>query len=141
MGVTMMKAAKVAPPEEFLRTGRAPGLPAAVGAAAKPAARAVVRRGHVAHRDPRGREVRWWERPVPPEARDPEAAIAVRELCRLLHATGRYRVSDLARACAGLGRPHARETISRVLNGTQPPSMQLVEDLARAANIDLAFVL
>ncbi len=98
-------------------------------------------RGHVPTRDPRGGEVRWWERPVPTDARDPEACLAARELHRLLHATGRYDVSALARACAHAGRPHARSTISRVLNGRQPASRWLVEDLAHAAGIDLAYLI
>lgn len=97
-------------------------------------------RGHVPTRDPRGAEVRWWERPVPADARDPEACLMARELHRLLHATGRTNVSALARACAAAGRPHDRATISRVLNGTQPASRELVEDLALAAGIDLAYL-
>ncbi|MFP5308646.1 MAG: helix-turn-helix domain-containing protein [Actinomycetes bacterium] len=91
-------------------------------------------------RTPRGEEVRWWERPMPPETRDAEAWEMCRELMRVLHATGRYSATGLSEACDAIGRPHARETISRVLNGKQPPSYGLVEDLAMAAGVDLAFL-
>jgi hypothetical protein len=70
---------------------------------------------------------------MPAGTRDPEAWEMGRELMRVLQATGRYSATGLAEACSAIGRPHARETISRVLNGQQPPSYGLVEDLALAA--------
>ena len=136
----MRRASKVAPPTWWLEGRRAPGESGRDRAVTPVAVRRRPVRGHVPTRDPRGGEVRWWERPVPADARDPEACEMARELHRLLHATGRYDLSGLSRACADLGRPHDRSTISRVLNGRQPASRELVEDLAHAAGIDLAYL-
>lgn len=82
----------------------------------------------------------WWMREMPPETRDPVSWAMARELMRILQSSGKYAVSDLARRCADKGRPHSRETISRVLNGKQPGSQELIEDLAIAAGVDLAYL-
>ncbi len=71
---------------------------------------------------------------------DPEAAAMTAELAGPLRRRGQYNVTALARACAAMGRPHPRTTISKVLNGDRWPSMALVEDLARAAGVDVAFL-
>lgn len=64
-----------------------------------------------------------------------EGTCMAAELARVLKDTGRYNVSEIARRAG-----HPRTTVSRVLNGRQGVSVYLVEDLALAAGVDLAYL-
>ena len=105
------------------------------GAAGGPAAateQVVVRPGRWREwgleptRGPAG-EVRWWERPAP--GGDEAMWDAVKTIHRRRISLG-VSVCDLARRLRAAGTPVDRSTLSRVLNGLQPTSWDLIAAMA-----------
>jgi hypothetical protein len=89
-------------------------------------------RGLEPTRGPAG-EVRWWERPAP--GGDEAMWDAVKAIHRRRISLG-VSVCELARRLEAAGTPVDRSTLSRVLNGVQPTSRDLIAALADEVGAD-----
>lgn len=123
-----MLARRIEPPSET-RAAAEPGLSAARRAEGR-----WRTRGQVPTRNAAGQEVRWWERPAPRGDHALWQAVCRLQARRIARGMS---VMALTRALEQAGRPIARETLSRVLNGKQATSQATVELLACLLDVDV----